>query len=384
MDIGMREILIVMGCIIMAVLFFDAYRRVRDHRRSQFGHRLNDRPRTSAPATLDGFDDDEMFDDEDKLTPVRPVGQSSGRIGHGKLGQQKRESVAPAAEKQDPVTARATARGKASAPKQIRVRISAPKGDGKSASEQVTTQTSKSTARQKIKDDLFPGLSANRSDTPMKALLQPALASAPEAGDFYSNRRNSAAARNALQAQTEKKAAEQKTQDKVEPELKKAAPAQPQEPQEVIIMHVVAPENEVFDGEVLVHQALALNLRHGDMKIFHRYERPEQHQGHLFSMANLVKPGFFELDHMNAFETPGVTFFLSLPCSGGALYAFDLMIDTARKLSKALDGELRDETQSIITPQTVEHYRQRVQEFERKQRMMEKTRQIRERSKIFE
>ena len=87
---------------------------------------------------------------------------------------------------------------------------------------------------------------------------------------------------------------------------------------------------------------------------------------------------------MNAFETPGVTFFLSLPCSGGALYAFDLMIDTARKLSKALDGELRDETQSIITPQTVEHYRQRVQEFERKQRMMEKTRQIRERSKIFE
>lgn len=371
MDIGMREILIVLGCIIMAVLFFDAYRRVRDHRRSQFGHRLQEsgRPNTDG---LQGFDDDELLDDE-PLTPVRPVERRDGPIGQGHLGQAKR-SQAPT-------------------PAQIRVRISQPKGEGaprtqEPASEPTEPNFAASKAqsseaaspelelkptragKRKRTDERFD-LQSRKSDAPMKALLQPALAAAPESGDLYSNRRKSQASVSARKQQEERERQETKSEPK-------------SDPVEVIVMHVAAQKDEVFEGEILVQQLLALNLRHGDMKIFHRYERPEQHQGLLFSMANMVKPGYFELDHMNAFDTPGVTFFLSLPCDGGALYAFDLMVDTARKLAKDLDGELRDETQSMITAQTVEHYRQRVMEFERKQRMLEKTRQIRERSKLFE
>jgi len=384
MDIGMREILIVLGCLIMAVLFIDAYRRVRDHRRSQLGYRLNDQPRSTHRATLDGFDDDE--DEHDELHPVRPVGESDGRIGRGPRSAAGVESsnaiqgqMAPAQSKK----------------KGLRVRITTQKNpagdqqalDGLPNDNSLSQTTDNSNSRVKgsdsdrphsklrRKDGFSAELTTKRTDGPIKALLQPALATAPGDSDFYSNRRNSPAAKQAA-----RKVASAQTQEP----LKAQTPVEPAMPEEVIMMHVVAGQDDMFDGEILVQNILALNMRHGDMKIFHRYERPEQHQGLLFSMANLVKPGYFELDHMNAFETPGVTFFLTLPCAGGALYAFDLMVDTARKLTKSLGGEFRDQSQSIITAQTVEHYRQKVMEFERKQRMVEKTRQIREKSKLYD
>ena len=124
-------------------------------------------------------------------------------------------------------------------------------------------------------------------------------------------------------------------------------------------------------------------MRHGDKKIFHRFERPEEHRGHLFSMANMVKPGTFELDHMNSFATPGVTFFLELPCEGSARYAFDLMLITARKLARSFHAELRDQNQNVLTEQAVDHLLQRVVDFERKHRMRARTEQIRERNGIL-
>jgi cell division protein ZipA len=43
------------------------------------------------------------------------------------------------------------------------------------------------------------------------------------------------------------------------------------------------------------------------------------------------------------------------------------MIETAQCVVRNLDGELKDEKRNIMTPQTVEHFRGRVREFERKQ-----------------
>ena len=43
------------------------------------------------------------------------------------------------------------------------------------------------------------------------------------------------------------------------------------------------------------------------------------------------------------------------------------MLASARKLSTELNGELKDEQRSVMTAQTIEHYRNRIAEFERKQ-----------------
>ncbi len=43
------------------------------------------------------------------------------------------------------------------------------------------------------------------------------------------------------------------------------------------------------------------------------------------------------------------------------------MIAAARKLAKELDGDLKDDHRSVLTAQTIEHYRQRIADFERQQ-----------------
>jgi len=43
------------------------------------------------------------------------------------------------------------------------------------------------------------------------------------------------------------------------------------------------------------------------------------------------------------------------------------MVAAARKLAHELGGELKDDQRSVMTAQTIEHYRQRIVEFERRQ-----------------
>jgi FtsZ-interacting cell division protein ZipA len=40
------------------------------------------------------------------------------------------------------------------------------------------------------------------------------------------------------------------------------------------------------------------------------------------------------------------------------------MLQTAQDLVRSIDGELRDDQRNMMTGQTIEHYRQRVRDFE--------------------
>ena len=81
-------------------------------------------------------------------------------------------------------------------------------------------------------------------------------------------------------------------------------------------------------------------------------------------MANMVKPGTFDLASMDSFVTPGVSFFLQLPNKYGNMASFDQMLTAANAIKHALDGELKDENRSVLTRQTLEHYKQRIRDFE--------------------
>ena len=89
----------------------------------------------------------------------------------------------------------------------------------------------------------------------------------------------------------------------------------------------------------------------------------------LTGLANAVEPGTFDLDTMEDKTFAGVTFFLKLPGPTDAIGALDKMLSICQRLAAELDGELKDEQHSVLTPQTMEHLRQRVQEFERRQRV---------------
>lgn len=140
-----------------------------------------------------------------------------------------------------------------------------------------------------------------------------------------------------------------------------------QDPEEVIIINVMAPAGTRFQGEDLLQVLLSKGMRFGTMNIFHRHSEADGSGEILFSMANMVVPGTFDLDAMSSFETPGVSFFLTLPINGDSLNAFEAMVETTQALCDGLDGELKDENRSVMTQQTIEHCRQRVREFARRQ-----------------
>jgi cell division protein ZipA len=147
-------------------------------------------------------------------------------------------------------------------------------------------------------------------------------------------------------------------------------PAQPSVPssreQDVIAINVVA-KNDPFKGPDLLHILLACDLRFGDMNIFHRHEQAGGTGAVQFSVANSVEPGVFDLDAIDGFTTTGVCFFMSVPGPNEPIKAFECMVETAQCLVTNLKGEMLDESRSVMTNQTLEHCRQRLQEFERRQ-----------------
>ena len=148
-----------------------------------------------------------------------------------------------------------------------------------------------------------------------------------------------------------------------------AGDARRDEPMEVLVVHLLARQGERFPGARLLQLLLERGLRFGEMNIFHCHHQEEEGQVLQFSMANAVEPGTFDIDEMEEQEFAGVTFFLKMPGPSNPLQALDRMLEVARELGELLNGELRDHQRSVLTRQTEEHMRERVQEFQRRRRL---------------
>ncbi len=219
--------------------------------------------------------------------------------------------------------------------------------------------------------DVANGVDADDVDVDAPVLVMPAsverVASVAEQQDMFADdliapppdRKHTASRAQALYGATS-------TVEPVRP-VAESVEKMPLEIEQVIALHVVCREHP-FNGEDLLRAVLSYGLRFGDMSIFHRHEQPSGQGRVLFSMAKAVEPGIFDLETMTGEEIPGVSFFLGLP-GVSSITAYDIMIDTARRLAVELQGDVLDEQQQPLTRQLVDHYRERVQEFERRRLM---------------
>lgn len=133
---------------------------------------------------------------------------------------------------------------------------------------------------------------------------------------------------------------------------------------EVLVLNVTAKDGRVFSGDDLLHVLITAGLKFGDMNIFHK-RLSKEHQGTvIFSVANMLNPGTFDLNNMDEFTTLGISFFLALPSPINNLDAFEQMLGVAQEIRDTLDGDLKDDHRNGMTGQTIEHYRQRVRDFE--------------------
>ena len=134
----------------------------------------------------------------------------------------------------------------------------------------------------------------------------------------------------------------------------------------VFILYVVARQEDGFAGGTILETLLTNDLRFGDMDFFHRHERTSGRGAIEFSVANMMKPGVFDIDNMEPLQTRGLMFFVTLPGPTDMLKAFDYMYEAAKLVAKSLDGDIQDETRSVVTRQSLEHMRQQIRELERR------------------
>jgi len=132
----------------------------------------------------------------------------------------------------------------------------------------------------------------------------------------------------------------------------------------VLVLNVTAKKGRLIMGERLLSLMQELELEYGERKIFSKRTDDAERSPILFNVANMLQPGTFDLNNMENFATVGVTLFLALPSPISNFEAFEEMLQTAQDLVRSIDGELRDDQRNMMTGQTIEHYRQRVRDFE--------------------
>lgn len=133
----------------------------------------------------------------------------------------------------------------------------------------------------------------------------------------------------------------------------------------IVTLFVVARDGGFFNGADLVVAAEKAGLEFGDMGIYHRLVDGKRELGPLFSVANMLKPGNFDLSRLDALRTPGVSFFMTLPAPLPALDAWDAMLPTAQRLAELLDGQVLDEERNALGRQRIAHIRDQLRGWDR-------------------
>jgi len=132
--------------------------------------------------------------------------------------------------------------------------------------------------------------------------------------------------------------------------------------QYIAVLHVTATGDQQFSSKKICKILEHLGLRHGKYKIYHR-ESLQNSELSLFSVANMVKPGYFDPDSDEGFKTPGISFFLVLPGPPDPITTFNEMVQTAKQVAQSLDGDLLDADRSTFTSQRGQLIRDEIASF---------------------
>lgn len=139
----------------------------------------------------------------------------------------------------------------------------------------------------------------------------------------------------------------------------------------IISLYVVAQDGYTLNGPELVVAAEKAGLVHGDLGIFHRLVDSKPELGPIFSMANMVRPGVFDLSQMDQFSTPGVVVFLTLPGPLSALDAWDTMLPAAQRFSDLLGAQLLDDQRTPLGRQRIAALRDELRAWDRKREQLQ-------------
>ena len=144
--------------------------------------------------------------------------------------------------------------------------------------------------------------------------------------------------------------------------------------EEIIYLNLKSRDGAI-EGADLIRAMQKFNLVHGDMNIFHRLTEGSKQP--LFSVANMVEPGSFDIDTLATMTTPGITLFLRLPRTFDALHALDEMWAATRGLASELNADILDRNHKPFSSQKQQRMRDEVLDYMRQIALQEKVSEYR-------
>jgi cell division protein ZipA len=133
----------------------------------------------------------------------------------------------------------------------------------------------------------------------------------------------------------------------------------------IVTLYIAARAGAKLRGPDIVVAAEKTGLAYGHMNIFHRLVEGHPERGPVFSVANIMKPGGFDMATIQSLETPAIAFFLTLPAPVPALDAWETMLPTAQRMAELLDGVLLDESRNALGRQRIQHLRDELRAWDR-------------------
>jgi cell division protein ZipA len=136
-----------------------------------------------------------------------------------------------------------------------------------------------------------------------------------------------------------------------------------EEPKDFIIIHIQMPTGLTMQGSSLLPLLLTLGFKYSDEGFFNRHQDASGDGPVLFRLVNMFNPGTFDIDNMEQFSTAGISLFMTLPCEGENLPAFNMLHSAAKKIADEFGAEIFDHKRELLTVPTVRQYVEKVREF---------------------
>lgn len=130
---------------------------------------------------------------------------------------------------------------------------------------------------------------------------------------------------------------------------------------EIIVLHILAKSSNLLTGDKINSAAQANGLVFGQMNIFHCLDGNGQT---IFSLANMMEPGYFDPDAIHDVKTSGLTMFMQLSNQSNPSQDFDDMLRCAYHISEMLGASLCNHQRQPITQIDAENYRKIISEKE--------------------
>ena len=133
----------------------------------------------------------------------------------------------------------------------------------------------------------------------------------------------------------------------------------------IVSLYVAARAGHTLRGEDIVVAAEKTGLTFGHMNVFHRLIEGHPERGPVFSMANILQPGSFDMAAIRELETPAIAFFLTLPAPLTALDAWEKLLPNVQRMAELLDGVVLDDSRNALGRQRIMHIREELRAYDR-------------------